>query len=345
MDFFSNKRRKVFFHLMVWMVLFFFPYLLSYDTDQAFEHVLAFSWIPLLLYMAIFYLNYIFLADKFFFQKRIIAFILINVLVVVTMIGFRELFTGQFLPRPPSGGGNGPPRTMVYYVQTLSFLVPVVWAVSMRTMERLNRSESEKKEAAHEQLKSDLQHLQYQLQPHFFFNSLNNIYALVDISPEEAKSTIHSLSKLMRYLLYDTRAEKVPLRMELDFMGKYIELSKLRLTDKTKVTYNFPKVDNSITVPPLLFISLIENAFKHGVSAQEESCIAFDLALDGKKIVFKGWNTDFPKTHTDKSGSGIGLRNLKERLVLLYPGNHIFEHQISRDNFQVTVEIPYGKDL
>ena len=341
MEAIKNKRRNVYFHVMVWVVLFCFPYLLSYDTDQAFKHVVAFSWTPLFLYMVVFYLNYLFLADKLFFSKRILFFIGINILVVIAMIGLREWFTESFFPRPQRGDGNGPPRTMVYYVQTLSFLVPIVWAVALRAMERLIKTETEKKEVAHQQLKSDLQHLQYQLQPHFFFNSLNNIYALVDISPEEAKSTIHSLGKLMRYLLYDTHVEKVPLAKEIDFMVKYIELGKLRLTDKTSVEYDFPKIDPSVEVPPLLFISLIENAFKHGVSAQEESKISFSLSLKGnEKLIFKGENTDFPKTHTDQSGSGIGLRNLKERLELLYPNKHSFSTKTQAGQFFITVEIP-----
>ncbi|WP_318345135.1 sensor histidine kinase [Flagellimonas baculiformis] len=336
----KNKWRTVFFHVMVWMVLFSFPYILSYDTDQAFKHVFAFSWIPLFLYMVVFYLNYIYLADKLFFSNQKVVFIIANVVLVILMIGIREGLTEYFFPRPNRGDGSGPPRTMVYYVQTLSFLVPIVWAAALRTMERLIKSEVEKKEAANQQLKSDLQHLQYQLQPHFFFNSLNNIYALVNISPEKAKSTIHSLSKLMRYLLYDTRTELVPLSMEIEFLVKYIELSKLRLTDKTKVEYQFPKPDSKVKVPPLLFISLIENAFKHGVSAQEESKILFEIAYDNKKIVFKGENTDFPKTHKDESGSGIGLRNLKDRLELLYPNKHYFHTEVESGHFHVTLEIP-----
>ncbi|SDQ98057.1 sensor histidine kinase [Flagellimonas zhangzhouensis] len=340
MEAYKNKWRTIFFHVMVWVVLFSFPYILSYDTDQAFKHVLAFSWIPLFLYMVVFYLNYLYLADKLFFSNQKVVFIISNVVLVILMIGIREGLTEYFFPRPEREGGSGPPRTMVYYVQTLSFLVPIVWAVALRTMERLIRSEVEKKEAANQQLKSDLQHLQYQLQPHFFFNSLNNIYALVDISPEKAKSTIHSLSKLMRYLLYDTRTELVPLAMEIEFLVKYIELSKLRLTDKTTVEYHFPKPDASVKVPPLLFISLIENAFKHGVSAQEESKIMFEITFDDAKIVFKGENTDFPKTHTDESGSGIGLRNLKDRLELLYPNKHYFHTEVESGHFHVTVEIP-----
>lgn len=336
----NNKRRAIFIHVTVWLALFILPYLLSYESDQAFRHVVAFSWIPLTLFFVVFYFNYLFLADKLFFDKKIFWFILINILIIVAMTVLREFFIETYFPRPQNGDGKGPPRNMVFYVHTLSFLVPVVSAVALRAMERLIGSEIEKKEAAHQQLKSDLQHLQYQLQPHFFFNSLNNIYALVDISPEKAKSTIHSLGKLMRYLLYETHTEKVPLDKEIDFMVKYIELGKLRLTHKTTVTYNFPKVDTTMEVPPLLFISLIENAFKHGVSAQEKSTIAFELSIQDDSIVFKGVNTDFPKNQADKSGSGIGLKNLRERLELLYPNKHYFNTEKKSGQYLVTVEIP-----
>ncbi len=341
MESMKNNRRKIFLHVMAWVVLFCFPYILSYNTDQAFQHVLAFSWIPLFLFMVIFYLNYLLLADRYFFPKKHVAFICINIILVVALISIRELWVNYFFPRPGQNvEGKGPPFNMILYVQTLSFLVPIVWAVALRAMERLVRTENEKKEVAHQQLKSDLQHLQYQLQPHFFFNSLNNIYALVDISPEDAKSTIHSLGKLMRYLLYDTHIERIPLAKEIEFMVRYIELGRLRLTDKTVVTYQFPQVDESVQVPPLLFISLIENAFKHGVSAKEESKISFSMGIEEHTIVFNGVNTDFPKSSSDQSGSGIGLRNLKERLELLYPNNHLFKTEHILGQFEVTLKIP-----
>ncbi|SFC15393.1 Histidine kinase [Flagellimonas taeanensis] len=338
----KNKRRNVFLHVMVWSVLFFFPFILSYNTEQAFRHVVAFSWVPLMLYMLVFYLNYLFLADRFFFSKRMLLFIGINILIIGILIWLRELGMDRFFPRPLNGEvGKGPPRKMVLYIQTLSFLVPIAWAVGQRAMERLIRTENERREAAHQQLKSDLQHLQYQLQPHFFFNSLNNIYALVDISPEDAKSTIHSLGKMMRYLLYDTHTEKVPLAKEIGFMIKYIELGKLRLSEKTQVDYNFPEVEPSVMVPPLLFISLIENALKHGVSAHEESSIFFHMELNNdQRIIFKGRNTDFPKTDSDKSGSGIGMKNLKDRLELLYPNDYFFHTETKSGIFHVIMEIP-----
>jgi LytS/YehU family sensor histidine kinase len=188
-------------------------------------------------------------------------------------------------------------------------------------------------------LKSELQHLHYQLQPHFFFNSLNNIYALVDIAPEKAKTSIHSLSKLMRYMLYDTNEETVSLSKEIDFMKKYIDLMKLRISDKTKVTYNFPSEETGIKIAPLLFISLIENAFKHGVSASKESEIDIKMTVKLQTVLFSIENDNFPKKTDDKSGSGIGLPNIEKRLNLLYPNKSSFKTFVKENRYMAQLEI------
>ena len=179
----------------------------------------------------------------------------------------------------------------------------------------------------------------YQLQPHFFFNSLNNIYALIDISPDQAKSSIHSLSKLMRYMLYETNVELLPLSKEIDFMKKYIDLMKLRVSDKTEVSYSFPTKETGINIAPLLFISLIENAFKHGVSASKESSIDIKMATLDKKIIFTIKNNNFPKRTDDKSGSGMGIPNIQKRLELLYPNKNIFNTIVKDDCFIAHLEI------
>ena len=209
----------------------------------------------------------------------------------------------------------------------------------MKTTKRWEKTEAERKEATNFKLQSELQHLHYQLQPHFFFNSLNNIYSMVDFSPEEAKSSIHSLSKLMRYMLYETNMELVPLSKEIDFMKKYITLMKLRVSDKTTVNFNFPSEETEFNIAPLLFISLIENAFKHGVSASKESSINIQMNCKEKTVIFTVENDNFPKKTDDKSGSGIGLQNLEKRLQLLYPNKHIFETTIKNNRFIATLEI------
>ena len=143
----------------------------------------------------------------------------------------------------------------------------------------------------------------------------------------------------MRYMLYETNVELVPLSNEIDFMKKYIDLMKLRVTDKTVVNYSFPDKETGIKIAPLLFISLIENAFKHGVSASKESLISITMTCDNNTILFKIENDNFPKKTDDKSGSGIGLQNLEKRLKLLYAGKHNFKAFVEGNRFSATLKI------
>ena len=339
----SNNSLTFFFHVMVWVVLFSLPYLLSSGEQQILIKVFTHSWIPLFFYALIFYTNYLLLIDKFLFKKKTLWFLLINGVLIFFFIWFRneinDLFFSETFSRPPPKKGNGPPLNMFIYIHIISSIVPLVFSIALNTTERWVRDEAIRKEAVNFKLQAELQHLRYQLQPHFFFNSLNNIYSLVDISPERAKTTIHSLSKLMRYLLYEANTELVSLSKEIDFLEKYIELMKLRLSEKTKVNYHFPKISSDIKIAPLLFIALVENAFKHGVSAKTENTISFEMNIIANRIFFMAKNPDSPKENSDKSGSGIGLQNLEKRLQLLYPNKYKFNTLIKDSNFIATIEI------
>ncbi|GAA3640109.1 sensor histidine kinase [Flavivirga jejuensis] len=340
----KNKKITVFSHLLAWLVLFSMPYVLSYGQEQDLNRVIAHFWIPLVFYAGIFYFNYFILIDRFLFVKKTWQFIIINGIIIAFFLLLKEQLEETFfqeLARKSSKNAKrtGPPLKMFFYVQTLSYMAPLLFSIAIKTTKRWVKTEAERKEAANYKLQSELQHLHYQLQPHFFFNSLNNIYSLVDSLPEQAKTSIHSLSKLMRYMLYETNMELVPLSKEIDFMKKYIDLMKLRISDKTEVTYSFPSEDTGIKIAPLLFISLIENAFKHGVSASKESLINIVMNCEEKNILFIIENDNFPKKTDDKSGSGIGLKNLEKRLQLLYSNKHNFETTVKDDCFLVTLEI------
>ncbi|WP_366185471.1 histidine kinase [Flavobacterium ovatum] len=342
MNFIKSKSGIVFFHVMVWLVLFSLPYLLSYGQNQEITKVVVHSWIPLFFYATLFYLNFFIVIDRFFFTKKQWVYILINVALVSFFVGVNTTIRQYFLDNYFSENKvalKRPPRNFFIYVDFISFAVPVIFSLALKVIEKWMKTEAERAEASNIRLESELQHLKYQLQPHFFFNSLNNIYSLVDISPEMAKQTIHSLGKLMRYLLYETNNEKVSLIKEINFMTNYIELMKLRLHDATKVKYEFPDLKQDLQISPLLFISLIENAFKHGVSADKTSDIIFKLKIEGKQLYFYSENHNFPKTETDKSGSGIGLDNLEKRLSLLYPEKHSFTEKVENDTFSVNLQI------
>jgi sensor histidine kinase YesM len=340
----NNNKITAFSHFLVWVVLFSMPYVLSYGQEQGINRVIARFWIPLVFYAIIFYFNYFILIDRFFFTKKTIQFIVINVVVISFFLLLREQLEStlfQDLGRKGSkdNDGSGPPFTMFIYVQMLSYLAPLLFSIAIKTTQQWVKTEAQRKEAANYKLQSELQHLHYQLQPHFFFNSLNNIYSLVDISPDQAKTSIHSLSKLMRYMLYETNMELVPLSKEIDFMKKYIDLMKLRVSDKTKVEYSFPSEETGVQIAPLLFISLIENAFKHGVSSSKESLINIALTCDNNAVLFTIDNDNFPKEMDDKSGSGIGIQNLEKRLQLLYPNKFNFKTRLSVGRFVIHLEI------
>lgn len=341
----KNRLFAIFIHVLVWTVLFSLPYLLSSGQTFDLEKILAHSWIPLAFYAIIFYLNYFFLITSFLFKKKAVLYFFFNALAIAFFIllnfQFRNYFIGENPMEIPKNGF--PPRNFFIYIDSLSLIIPLIFSITLRIYERWIKTEAEKKESENTRLESELQHLKYQLQPHFFFNSLNNIYSLVDISPEKAKETIHSLGTLMRYLLYEVNTEKVSFKKEIEFMERYIELMDLRTSEKTIVKAEFPIIDEDLQVAPLLFISLIENAFKHGVSAINESRIYFSMKIEGEKIIFETKNNNFKKNSLDKSGSGIGLKNIQKRLELLYPEKHNFTIQESENIFTAKLEINTGK--
>ncbi|MEM0578073.1 sensor histidine kinase [Flavobacterium polysaccharolyticum] len=337
----ENKRLfAIGIHLLVWAVLFSLPYLLSSGQSIELQRIIEHFWIPLYIYAVIFYLNYFILINALLFKNKAVLYFVINAAVIAFFIWLNFQIRDFFIENQPKTNLLQPPPIIFFvYIDTLSLLIPLIFSITLRIFERWVKNEAEKKESKNSQLESELQHLKYQLQPHFFFNSLNNIYSLVDISPEKAKENIHSLGTLMRYLLYESNVEKVSLKKEIDFIERYINIMKMRTSDKTVVTSEFPNLTEDLQVAPLLFISLIENAFKHGVSAVHESKIYFSMQIEGSKIIFKSKNSNRKKNNTDKSGSGIGLKNMQKRLELLYHENYTFKTQENGEIFETELEI------
>lgn len=302
------------------------------------------TWPPLVLSLGIFYLNYFYLIEKFLFTRRFLPFVAINLSLLIFYIYTTDLMWEWMVANFPmdgkrfkNKGGNLALSTM--YRSLYSLFLNVGGSIAIKVTGTWFRSEDQRKFLENERLKSELSNLRYQLQPHFFFNTLNNIYALVDISPVRAKEALHGLSKLMRYLLYETPGETASFAREIEFLQSYIRLMQMRLPEHVELTYTFPQVPGDMQLPPLLFVSLVENAFKHGVSGRQPSRIRFDMKLEDKHLRFTTENTLFPRNEEDLSESGIGLENLKKRLKLLYPGKYRFSAGATGDLFRCELEI------
>lgn len=329
----KNKNLEISLHLLVWLVLFFLPAAFSFGAETDWSGVFRHFWLQLIFLAAIFYINY-FVLVKWLFDDKKMWFFVTNAILLLTLIYFKnQIFEWSEPPRPRMPGRR-PPEGIRYFFDFLIYLIPVAFSIAINAGKKMQKAEEMKIEADNIKLQSELQHLKYQLQPHFFFNALNNIYSLIDFAPEKAKQSVHSLSKLMRHFLYKSEAATISISDEIDFLNKYIELMALRLNDKTKVYTNFPKEVPNLQVASLLFISIVENAFKHGVSATQPSDINFKMEIDGDEILFTASNSNFPKTDSDKSGSGIGVDNLKKRLNLLYPDKHEF-HSCQNDGMYI----------
>jgi hypothetical protein len=200
--------------------------------------------------------------------------------------------------------------------------------------------EQSRKEAEREHIRSELAFLQNQVSPHFFMNTLNNIHSLVDADKELAQDAILRLSALMRYLLYESGKGTTTLSREIEFLKSYVNLMQLRVDESVSIQLDLPDKIEDINLPPLLFISFIENAFKHGVSYRDRSSLSFSLRQHNHSLEFVSFNTKSAFSEHKKNQGGIGLENTRKRLNLLYGDNYQLDILNNDKEFRVSLIIP-----
>lgn len=330
---------NVFIHMTVWLIVFGLPLFLI-DRGQGINWSHFWRQASVMVgFMIVFYINYIYLIDRFLYRQKTTEFILINLLLII-VIGTLMYYAQDYIISLNLEGRTRRYRKRhqktqyMFIARNLFSLALIVGlSVGIKMSARWSKVESERKELEKEKTEAELKNLKSQINPHFLLNTLNNIYALIEFNPTKAQTAVEELSKLLRHLLYDNNETYVPLLKEVEFIRNYIELMRIRLSKNVKLTTNIEVSPGTPTrIAPLIFISLIENAFKHGVSGNKESFIDIQLKenLNGE-VEFICRNSAFPKSESDKSGSGIGLNQVKRRLELLYPNQHTWTQKIEQD--------------
>ena len=289
------------------------------------------------LLIGIFYLNSYVLVPRLLFKNHTIGYIASIAIGVFALywaiqgieswLNLPELWHKAFRGERPFNP-NRPRRfdsfTFLYSLLSLGA------STSLTVVQKWQKDAQIREQLEQEKVSSELSFLKAQINPHFFFNTLNNIYALTMIDVENAREALHRLSRMMRYVLYETKEGTVRLSQEIDFLQDYIQLMQLRLTDKVKVTFEKPQPINDIAIAPMLLLPFLENAFKHGVSATQKSEIFVGLTQQGPSLRVEVRNTLFSgKGKALDESNGIGLVNTRRRLDLLYPGRYqlnITEH-------------------
>lgn len=336
----DKKRVIISLHIGVWLILFILPQILvSSSTLPDFRTYIG-IFIRTLIFAIIFYVNYLWLIPKFLNRSKGLFYIIsliamINLLYLLVDLSFHLMpenevsgppfsdLQDQPQPQPRPGDGYLPPERMLRYGYFVTAVIMSGFAIGLKYSEVMRKNERERKELEEEMLNSELALLKNQISPHFFFNTLNNIYSLIGINADEARESVLNLSKLMRYLLYESENGDTRLSREIDFIKNYIDLMKLRLSSRITLDVTLPENYKDLVIPPLLFIPFIENAFKHGTGLQGNSVISISMVVTGREIIFSTRNSvNRSSSEGPVADSGIGLENVRKRLNLLFPKSH-----------------------
>lgn len=332
-------KNKLLQHILFWIVLF-CVYVLSYSGKaENFKYFALNNGTKFPFYMAAAYsLNY-WLVPQFLSKKKYTLFALGLVLSsFMIVLSFKYMLHLQFDYEMHTF------NILSYLSKTLMFYTP---ALLMYVYQSYLRQQQEKDRLLHlqqEKLDTELKYLKAQLHPHFLFNTLNNIYSFVLNNSPKAGDMILQLSEILDYTLYKSQANLVSLKEEINCIKNYINLEKTRYGNRLKVSVNIP--DNLVgkEITPLLLLSIVENAFKHGASGSISNPeIKITLNVDENKLCFNVWNTkeeNHSHVKTDSYKEGIGLQNIKKQLNLVYPNSHEFviENEKEYFNFNLTIK-------
>lgn len=331
----SHRPVEILIHIISWGIVFGFPLFFSDRNNNGINwyFYLRHAIVPLSFFV-VFYINYFFLVPRILLRSQRKRYILYNVALVCLMGVLLQLWQSMFMefvtPKPQEH--HGPPGWLFFARDIVSLIFTIGLSAAIRMSICWGEAESARREAEKDRTEAELKNLRNQLNPHFLLNTLNNIYALIAFDSDKAQQAVQELSRLLRYVLYDNQQTYVPLCKEVGFIRNYIELMRIRLSGSVKVTTQFDVAPDSQTeIAPLIFISLIENAFKHGISPTEPSFIHIELSETAHEIKCRIVNSYHPKNEMDKSGSGIGLEQVRKRLELIYPGKYDWQQGVSED--------------
>ena len=322
-------------HILVISIVFILPEVIFSNSFTDPDHPAPSGiYIHTVVYIIVFYYNYFFLIDRLLFRKRMLLYIVSVLIFVILLVSGAEFLSSLTRPESP-GHMHGPvPGNFVMAFRNFAIsLLSVGLSLALKFSMRWTKIERMNEKIMSEQKDMELANLKNQLNPHFLFNTLNNIYALIQIDSKRAQNAVHQLSKMLRYALYED-SQEVELAKDLDFVRNFIELMKLRLSANHQLSVDIPRqVSSDLRIAPLLFISLIENAFKYGMASSKPSVIMISITVTGETVRCHTENSFFPEKVADKSSSGIGLSNLKRRLDLVYSNHYNLEYGISGNMF------------
>lgn len=339
---FSNRKVKIMTHILMWVIIFLLPYILykandrpppaSHPTDDR-ASFLYLSILTDFLWVGVFYINAFILMPRWANLKHILGYILAAVAIFGLALSIHAVFFKLLAPNRTFRLLNAVVFSLApFFLSLAGSGVWYLWSEKSREDRRL-------REKQQESLKTELSFLRSQISPHFVFNILNNITALVRMKSDLAEPAIIKLSALMQYMLYETEQERVLLKTEVEYLESYIDLQEQRFGKRVAIHTDFCLENEWAEIEPMLLIPFVENAFKHGVGMIREPRIDISLATRDSILYFDIFNKYNPARETKDRTSGIGLANVRRRIDLLYAGRYELEVSIEEEIYHVSLKI------
>lgn len=282
------------------------------------------------LYLTIYYVNYSVIVPKVLFKASTVHFIIVICLIIILSLSINYLSTVYFdMDSKMENLIINNQNTSISYLKINNFmflsvtLFLIFIGTTIKVNERLKNDSDNRKKMEQERLTSELAFLKAQINPHFYFNVLHAIYGLTETNVEKAQNALHSLSLMMRYVIYETKHHSSMLSKEIQFIEHYIELMKLRIPQNIKVILNKPEFIEDQPISSMILLPFIENSFKHGLTPNKESEIIINISQESNLLFFEVINPIAEIAAKDlEESNGIGLTNTKRRLDLLYPNSY-----------------------
>lgn len=313
-------------YLLVWMVIILVPVLNSKMLEEvhvSLENILI-AWLKIAPYLLIFIIHNSLIAPRLLLRKhRYVWYLVVNLLTITAVFSLVAIYE-KYAPydtEPYILNGKASFTDLAIYWNILLGFFMTGLNMGIKLLYRSLRDEQQMEELKRQNLQAEMDYLRYQINPHFFMNTLNNIHALIDIDTEYAKSAVIELSKMMRYVLYESGSETISLKKDIQFIENYIELMRIRYDSSIDICLDYPAtIPNKVAIPPLLLIVFVENAFKHGVSYNHASFIHIRIGYRDDAVTAVISNSRHEKSRPGTTG--IGLENVKKRLALIYQDNY-----------------------
>ena len=313
-------------YLMVWMVIILVPVLNSKMLEEvhvSLENILI-AWLKIAPYLLIFIIHNSLIAPRLLLRKhRYVWYLVVNLRTITAVFSLVAIYE-KYAPydtEPYILNGKASFTDLAINWNILLGFFMTGLNMGIKLLYRSLRDEQQMEELKRQNLQAEMDYLRYQINPHFFMNTLNNIHALIDIDTEYAKSAVIELSKMMRYVLYESGSETISLKKDIQFIENYIELMRIRYDSSIDICLDYPAtIPNKVAIPPLLLIVFVENAFKHGVSYNHASFIHIRIGYRDDAVTAVISNSRHEKSRPGTTG--IGLENVKKRLALIYQDNY-----------------------